>query len=292
MSIIISVNDYVVQPSDQCNNLIDAVDLILDFNESIQLDLVWKYKNQRIKNQQVILIGKNSQNYWILHIIKKKIFFLCIYKKVNFTKEAFENNGIEVIKTLWLNEKHIEEKLGHKNLPVISNKYGKIYKKHRHELVDEPIEQPNRRFLHIDLALKIIMGCRTDESCSFKTNLGFKLHDVVNTIEQPVINSIKDAFEGEDMQTQYSVLGYRIDLYFHKYKLAIEVDELGHADRNINNEIERQKALEIELNCVFIRINSDEKDFNIFKPINEIYRHIKKSSKKSLIDKISKRLLE
>ena len=41
-----------------------------------------------------------------------------------------------------------------------------------------------------------------------------------------------------------------------------------------------------------IRINPDEKDFNIFKPISEIYRHIKKSSKKSLIDKISKRLLE
>ena len=35
------------------------------------------------------------------------------------------------------------------------------------------------------------------------------------------------------MQTWYSVLGYRIDLYFHKYKLAIEVDELGHADRNL-----------------------------------------------------------
>ena len=45
-------------------------------------------------------------------------------------------------------------------------------------------------------------------------------------------------------------------------------------------------------NCVFIRINPDEKDFSIFKPINEIYRHIKKSSEKSLIDKISKRLLE
>ena len=163
MSIIISVNDYVVQPSDHCNNLIDAVDLILDFNESIQLDLVWKYKNQRIKNQQVILIGKNSQNYWILHIIKKKFFFLCIYKKVNFTKEAFENNGIEVIKTLWLNEKHIEEKLGHKNLPAITNKYDKIYKKHRYELVDEPIKQPDRRFLRIDLEFKILMDCRTDE---------------------------------------------------------------------------------------------------------------------------------
>ena len=81
------------------------------------------------------------------------------------------------------------------------------------------------------------------------------------------------------MQTQYSVLGYRIDLYFHKYKLAIEVDELENADRNINNKIERQKALERELNFVFIRINPDGKDFNILKIINEIYRHIKKLSK-------------
>ena len=98
------------------------------------------------------------------------------------------------------------------------------------------------------------MDCRTDESCNLKSNLGFTLHDVVNTKEQSVINSIKAAFEGEDMQTQYSVLSYRIDLYFHKYKLAIEVDELGHADRNVNNEIERQKALERELNCVLLEL--------------------------------------
>ena len=30
------------------------------------------------------------------------------------------------------------------------------------------------------------------------------------------------------------------DLFFHKYKFAIEVDELGHTNRNINNEIERK----------------------------------------------------
>ena len=131
------------------------------------------------------------------------------------------------------------------------------------------------------------MDCRTDESCNLKRNLGFRLHDVINTKEQTVINSIKDAFEGENMQTQYTVLNYRIDLYFHKYKLAIEVDELDHNDRNIDYEIQRQKALERELNCVFIRINPDEKNFNIFKEINKIYRYIKKLSKKSLIGKIS-----
>ena len=103
--------------------------------------------------------------------------------------------------------------------------------------------------MRIDLALKVIMDCRTDESCNLKRNLGFTLHDVINTKEQTVINSIKDAFEGENIQTQYSVLGYRIDLYFHKHKLAIEADELGHADRNLSNEIEKEKALEKELDC-------------------------------------------
>ena len=163
-------------------------------------------------------------------------------------------------------------------------------KKHRYELIDGPIKQSNRRFIRNDLALKIIKDCRTDESCNLKRNLGFTLHDVMNTKEQTVINSIKDAFEGENMQTQYTVLGNRIDLYFHKYKLAIEVDELGHNDRNIDYEIQRQKALERELNCVFIMINPDAVDFNIFREINKIHRQIKKSSKKSLIDKISKRL--
>ena len=85
------------------------------------------------------------------------------------------------------------------------------------------------------------MDHRKVESCNRKRNLEFRLHDVINTKEQKVLKSIKEVFEGEDMQTQYNVLGQRIDLYFHKHKLAIEVDELGHADRNLGNEIERQK---------------------------------------------------
>ena len=82
------------------------------------------------------------------------------------------------------------------------------------------------------------MDFRTDKSCNLKKNLGFKLHDVIITKELTVINSIKDAFEGEDMQTQYTVIGHRIDLYFHEYNFAIEVDELGHNDRNIDYEMQ------------------------------------------------------
>ena len=53
-----------------------------------------------------------------------------------------------------------------------------------------------------------------------------------------------------------------------------------------------EKTLERELDCVFTRINPNIKDFNTFKEITKIRRHIKKSTKKSLIDNLSKTLLE
>ena len=41
-----------------------------------------------------------------------------------------------------------------------------------------------------------------------------------------------------------------------------------------------------------IKINPDGKSFDVFKEINKIQRHVKKSTKKSLINNLSKRLLE
>ena len=40
--------NYVIQPSERSVDLIDAIKLILNFNETIQLDLIWKYKNQKM----------------------------------------------------------------------------------------------------------------------------------------------------------------------------------------------------------------------------------------------------
>ena len=70
-------------------------------------------------------------------------------------------------------------------------------------------------------------------------------------------------FAAEEIILQHNVLGYRIDTYFPKYKLAIEVDEQGHNDRDIDYEIKRQKAIEKELGCEFIRINPAKENFNI-----------------------------
>ena len=68
------------------------------------------------------------------------------------------------------------------------------------------------------------MDCRTTSAHKFRTRLGLKQFDVVLTKEQSVLTKIMSSFEGENMQTQYNVLSYRIDLYFHDRKVAKEID--------------------------------------------------------------------
>ena len=63
---------------------------------------------------------------------------------VNITKEMYEGMGIKVTtdnrNTLWLNKRHVQQLLGYKNLPAVTNKYDEEYKKRRYELIDDAIK--------------------------------------------------------------------------------------------------------------------------------------------------------
>ena len=63
------------------------------------------------------------------------------------------------------------------------------------------------------------------------------------------------------MQTQYNVLGYKIDLYFRDYKFAIEIDENRHSNRNIDYEIKRQNVIEQELGVSSLELVLAKKTF-------------------------------
>ena len=54
---------------------------------------------------------------------------------------------------------------------------------------------------------------------------------------------------------------FRIDIFFTKYCLAVEIDEKGHTDRDLTFEQKRQEALEKKLDCTFIRINTSKENF-------------------------------
>ena len=107
-------------------------------------------------------------------------------------------------------------------------------------------------------------------------------------------------FSNENILLQHSVLDYKTDLYFPEHKLAIEVVEKGHTDRDKRKEIERQITIERKFGCKFIKINPDEKDYDEYAKFGEVNNHInesnktltEESTKKSLVDEFSRRLLE
>ena len=76
----------------------------------------------------------------------------------------------------------------------------------------------------------------------------------------------------EEIIEDFSALNYLIDFYFPKHKLAVEIDELGHADKDSVKENERQIEIAKYLDCKFIRINPDKKDFSAYDGFSEIYK--------------------
>ena len=50
--------------------------------------------------------------------------------------------------------------------------------------------------------------------------------------------------------------------------------------------------IEEKIGCKIVRVNPDIPDFNINRVINLVFMHIKQSTKTSLIEDLSKRLLE
>ena len=117
----------------------------------------------------------------------------------------------------------------------------------------------------------------------FQLLLGFNEHDdVFLSKKQSVLNKLLEAFLREEMYQQYSVLGFKIDLYFVKYKLAVEIDEYDHKEIDNEKELMRENAIKQKLGCKFIKINPELKNFSITVEINQIFEHIKEIKDKEI----------
>ena len=169
---------------------------------------------------------------------------------IKISKKTWGKNGVDVIVfngKKWLNKINIKYQLKGSTLAAVTLQYSSELRKQRQELQNCGNYQPCRISLKESLAMQIIMDCRTTPAVNFRTKLGFSQHNPITTQEQSILSKIATLFAAEEIILRRNILGYRIDAYFPKYKLAIEVDEQGHNDRDIDYEIERQKALEKEL---------------------------------------------
>ena len=72
---------------------------------------------------------------------------------------------------------------------------------------------------------------------------------------------------------QYSVLPYYIDCYIHALNLAIEYDEGDHKYYTYENQELRQKNIENELKCTFIRLSDSNSNlYNIGLVMSQILK--------------------
>ena len=86
-------------------------------------------------------------------------------------------------------------------------------------------------------------------------------------------------------------ISFRIDIYFTKYCLAVEVDQKGYTDRDLIFEQKGQKTLEKKTNCTFTRINTSKENFEIDYEACRIQTFIsqfKDNENKELKDEIKK----
>ena len=74
------------------------------------------------------------------------------------------------------------------------------------------------------------------------------------------------------MQIPYNVLWYKIQLYFQDYKLAIEIDENGYSNKYwLQNKKIKNSKTRIWMQVLILT----KKAFDVFRAINEIFRHTK-----------------
>ena len=81
------------------------------------------------------------------------------------------------------------------------------------------------------------------------------------------------------MRLHLNFLSFKIDMYFPEHNLVVQIDELGHTDRDKNYENEREKKIE-GLGWKISSINLDAEDFNILAEIRRINDYVIESNKK------------
>lgn len=149
-------------------------------------------------------------------------------------------------------------------------KYLSDYRKYRYK---QQVKQTNKQtknlsriFIREKLAIQVIMDCRT-AAHKFGTGLTLKQYDIILAKQRPVLTKINGSFEVENIPTQYSVLCCSIGLYLNDYVLAIKIDE----NRTMKQKDKQQQNKNLVVS-LFEMILTDNFDF--FKVINEIFRHI------------------
>lgn len=138
----------------------------------------------------------------------------------------------------WNKNKSYEELYDIDTLNRIKNKQSNTWKgKKRPKFSEEWIK--NIRLAHI-------------KHIEWQFNNGLPLYPIVGKYESKILDKLEKSFYFKILR-QHKVCGFFLDGYIPEMNLAIEIDEQHHKGKAKKDD-ERQKEIEKELNCTFLRI--------------------------------------
>ena len=141
------------------------------------------------------------------------------------------------VKNVGFNYKELGQRGGY-----LINQYGVTQLVMNSEVIGESKKQEFLKWLNIDDEM-IVLTSREEM-------------EFLDTLETQL-----KVFKITDFERQYSKLqcgDYRIDLYIPELNVAIEYDEDGHKNYTYEQQELRQKLIEEELGCRFIRVSDDK----------------------------------
>lgn len=174
---------------------------------------------------------------------------------------------------VWFSATDISKVIGMSNIRSVVRMYDESCKRLFSQETNGGKQE--KLFISVDGLKRLLSRSRKKVSSDLAEALGFDVNYTKYTCtESDTIKAIKEVFNGEDMIEQFRVNSYMIDVYMPKFKLAIECDEYNHKFQKDKDDERERDIRKLIPDIQFIRLNPDDKNYNIYMSLNEIYQHI------------------
>ena len=120
---------------------------------------------------------------------------------------------------------------------------------------------------------RLLSNSRTPAAEKLRSLLDDKKYYYKSIPEMNFVVCMQKAFLGEKIELQKPVLGYRVDLYFTDYNIAVEFDE-SHHNGHTDEDLVRQTRIEEALSCIFVRVKPTDDIFEIIGRFHVLMRDL------------------
>ena len=189
----------------------------------------------------------------------------------------------------WYNARQLANMLGYptRNKAIRVNVDTKDKRKFEELVQIKECYDYNRRtsiYINEDGLNKLILQSNKPKSIQLAKDCGINVKMKYLRKEIEIVSFIQSFLTGLKIpfEFQKSVDKYRIDLFLPVQKLAIEIDEKGHKNRNQIYEQTREETITTLLSCKFMRINPDDPEFNIAFCLSDITKIIMENNIKNI----------